>query len=127
MNTVKAKYKKNKEKNVPDVSKEDGQEDGDGVRAVRLADVVLLAVDVEDVVALVLVVVVETENDTDSRDGSEEPEGKVSLAVVVNVVEGAAKEGGLLDDDDGLAVKKGLLLVVAVAVVVGAVVRHVGC
>ena len=89
---------------------------------------VLLAVDVEDIVALVLVVVVETENDTDGRDGSEEPEGKVSLAVMVDVVEGATKEGGLLDDDDGLAVEKDLvLLVVAVAVVVGAVVGHVGC
>lgn len=86
---------------------------------------VLLAVDTKIVVALVLVVVVESQHDTDGRDGGKEPESEVSLAVVVDVVEGAAEEGGLLDDNDGLAVEKGLVLLVAVAVVVGAVVGHV--
>lgn len=129
---------------LPDVTKEDGQEDGNGVRAVRLADLtitVLLAVGVQEMVALalagsrgrvgvtalvlVLLVVVEGKNNAHSADGGKEPESKVSLAVVVDVADGTAVEG-VVSSLNGNAVQKDLALLAAVAVTVvgGAVVGH---
>lgn len=75
---------------------------------------------------LLVVEVVETQDGADGSNGSKEPEGKVSLAVVVDVVEGASVEGGVdLGDGNGLAVQEGLLLL-AVGVD-GSVVGHCVC
>lgn len=119
-----------KEENLPEVAQEDGEEDGQGVGAVRLAlvgladgvqetlDDLTLAGDRGGGDILVLVVeVVETEDSADGSNGSQEPEGKVSLAVVVDVVDGASVEGVVdLGDGDGLAVQEGLALLLAVGV-----------
>ena len=105
---------------LPNVSEEDGQEDGNGVAAVRLADSgvaqerVTLTGSRGSIVVLVLLVVVKTEDDRDGSQGSKEPQGKVALAVVVDVTDGATIEGVVdLGDSDGLSVQKGRVLLVA--------------
>lgn len=120
-----------------DVTQEDGEENGQGVGAVRLALVGLgdggqetlddLTLTLTGGGGVLLVVeVVETQDGADGSNGSKEPEGKVSLAVVVDVVDGASVEGVVdLGDGDGLAVQEGLLLF-AVGVD-GSVVRHCAC
>lgn len=126
--------------NLPEVTQEDGEEDGQGVGAVRLALVGLgdgVQKTLDDLTLagggsggdiLVLVVeVVKTEDGADGSDGGQEPEGKVSLAVVVDVVDGASVEGVVdLGDGDGLAVQEGLALLFAVGVD-GSVVGHCVC
>lgn len=131
---------KHKEMNLPDVTQEDGEEDGQGVGAVRLAlvglgdgvqetlDNLTLALTGDGGGSVLLVVeVVETQDGADGSNGSKEPEGKVSLAVVVDVVDGASVEGVVdLGDGDGLAVQEGLLLLLAVGMD-GSVAGHCAC
>ena len=110
---------------LPNISEKDRQEDGNGVRAVRLAGGRKITLTLTALV-LVLLVVVQSEDDGDGRDESNEPQEEVSLAVGADVAEGAAVEGVDLDNGNGGAVQEGLVLLVAAVAVVGAVVGHGG-
>lgn len=113
-----------------DISKEDGQDDGDAVRAVRLAHVVRgvssgkETVRITLVMVVALVVVEQTDNRGDNSNGSQEPESKVALAVGVDMDDGATIEGVIgMRARRRLAVEKSLLVLSASAG--GSVVGHV--
>lgn len=71
----------------------------------------------ENLTILVLSVVEETQDDRDGGEGSEEPESKVLLAVVVDMADGTAVDGFV--SLDGVTVQQGLALLDTTDVGVG--------